>query len=100
MVPEEDNAVVIIRGQDMAVMCYSVSSATKLRKSSYDIDYTNGNPVNKIFMIYDVLCAFRPSIRKQWCLSKTCLGSHVVVKRAVKGRCINVMALYYHFPHY
>jgi hypothetical protein len=63
-VPAEDNAVVIIVGQDMAVISYSVLSATKLGRSSYDIDCTNGNPVNKTFIIYDVFCASGPSIRK------------------------------------
>ena len=64
MLPAEGNAVVIIVGQDMAVISYSVLPATKLGKSSYDIDCTNGNPVNKTFMIYDVFCTSRPSIRK------------------------------------
>jgi hypothetical protein len=99
MVPAEDNAVVIIVELDMAVICYSVLSATKMTKSSYDIDCTNGNPLNKMFMIYDVFYVFRPSIRKWWCLSKIYLVLYVIVERAVKGRCINVMALYYHFPH-
>jgi len=72
MVPAEDNAVVIIVGQDMAVISYTVLRAKKLG-NVHDIDCTNGNPVNKIFMIYDVICPFRPSISKQLCLSKTCL---------------------------
>jgi hypothetical protein len=63
-VPAEDNAVVIIVGQEMAVNSYSVLSAKKWGKCSHDVDCTNGNPVNKIFMNYDVFCAFRPSIRK------------------------------------
>ena len=100
MVPAEDTAVVTVLGQDMTVICYSVLSATKLGISSYDIDCTDGNPVNKIFMIYDVFYTFRPSIRKEWCLNETCLGLYVVVKRAVKCSCINVMALYYHFALY
>ena len=49
--PAADNAVVIVVGQDVAVICYSVLSATKLGKSSYDIDCTNGNPVNKILWL-------------------------------------------------
>jgi hypothetical protein len=48
MVPAADNAVVTVAGQDMAVISYSVLSATKLGKSSDGIDCTNGNPVNKI----------------------------------------------------